>query len=165
MRAQVLRLRGIIVGDDDGIVGDADVALESSEEVFGQVGSIPLSNGQIESLAELMNGGLSDEGHGHVPVADVQIKSPGALPPEGLIGIEEFFQVPALGVVFNEGVEGIVMARRQEAPEAIVGVVFTAALNDLVERVIALSMGEMERMCRDGQSDPRGLEGFFRNPF
>ena len=93
------------------------------------------------------------------PVANVQIKGAGAIPSQCLIGIEELLQVPTLGVVFDEGVQGIVVTRCQETLEIVVGGIFSASLNDLVKRKFTLSLREPERACCESQSNPRRLEG------
>ena len=59
--AQVFDMRCVVVGDDYCVVVHADVSIQSSEEVLRQMGGIPLGNGQIESLAQLVDGGLCDE--------------------------------------------------------------------------------------------------------
>jgi hypothetical protein len=60
-----------------------------------------------EALAKLVTDRLGDEGHGHLTEADVEVQSAGAFPAQGLIGIEEFLDMPALRVVDGQ-VENLV---------------------------------------------------------
>jgi len=93
-------------------------------------------------------------------VANVQIKRPGAIPTQCLIGIEELLKVPALGVAVDEGVDRIVLTCRQKALETVSGGFFSTPLNDLIERKLTLSVGETIRTRRSSKSDPGGMKSF-----
>ena len=92
----------IVEGDEDGIVVNADVAIESLEEIAPEMRGIPGSKGSTEALAELVGGGLSDESQGHLAVPDMEVEGSGAVPAERLIGLEELFNVPAFGIVVTK---------------------------------------------------------------
>jgi len=89
----------IVEGYDDGVVMNADIAIEPLEEIATEVRSTPGLEGDAETLTELVGGRLSDERHRHLSVADMEVEGSGAIPTESLIGLEELFDVPAFGVL------------------------------------------------------------------
>ena len=70
----------------------------------------PGVEGRAKASAQWVDGGLGEKGQGHVAVADVEVERAGAFPAERLVGVEEFFDVPAVGEVAGEGVDGVVVA-------------------------------------------------------
>jgi len=56
----VFCLRGIVIGDEDSVVGDADIAFKSLEEILRQMACVPLSHRQSESFTQLMDSSLCD---------------------------------------------------------------------------------------------------------
>jgi hypothetical protein len=46
---RIIGIGRIVVGDDDGVVVESDVAVEAAEEIFGKVCRIPLGIGGTES--------------------------------------------------------------------------------------------------------------------
>jgi len=73
MLAKLFSMGRIVVSHDDCVIVDADVTLECLKDILGQMGSIPLIVRRSESLTELMNGGLSNQGHGHLAVTDIEV--------------------------------------------------------------------------------------------
>ena len=102
MFAQTFLMWSIIVGDQDCIVFDAHIAFQSAENVSGQMGGVPLTEGLAQALTHLVNGSLSQQRHGHLPVADVEVERAGPMPPKGLIEFEELLDMPALGIMDGE---------------------------------------------------------------
>ena len=58
MLTKLFSMRRIVVGYDDGVIVDPNIAIEGPKEVLGQMASIPLIVRWSQSLPELMNGGL-----------------------------------------------------------------------------------------------------------
>src|SRR5208282_3319800 len=83
--AQTVSMWGVIVGDLDGIVLDADIAFQSAEKFSGYVRGIPLRKGFAQSLTHLVNSGLGHQGHGHLSVTDVEVERTGPMPTQGLV--------------------------------------------------------------------------------
>lgn len=105
MLTELLGMRGVIEGDGDGFVMDADIAVNSVKEVLGEMPGLPVRERGAESLSELMSGGLSEKCHGHVAVADVEILSACAIPAQGLLCVKELLDVPAFWELDGEGFE------------------------------------------------------------
>ena len=59
------------------------------------MGGVPLLQGLTYPLAQLVQGGLGEEGHGGLPIADVKVEGAGSFPPEVLVGVEERLGVQA----------------------------------------------------------------------
>jgi hypothetical protein len=121
----------IVEGDEEGVIADAGIAVDAAEDGGSEVGSIPGGEGRAEALAELGADGLGDERRGHLPEANIKVEGAGALPAESLIGVEEFLDRPALGIV-NSQVDDLVAIARSE--EGLIGEslgIFTGALDEL----------------------------------
>ena len=106
----MLGLRSIVVGDHHRIVVNPQVSIESGQQVLSQVTGVPCGQGRGQALAELMEDGLGHEGQGHLSVADVEVEGSGALPSQGLVEIEKFFDAPALGKVAGELADFVIVA-------------------------------------------------------
>ncbi len=152
MLAEAIGVGGVVEGDEDGVVVDADVTVESGEQVRGEVLGVPGAEGFAEALARLVEDGLGDEGEGHGAVADVEVESAGAVPAKGLIGVEEFFDVPALGKVGGQGMELVALGGTEEGFELIVIGDFAAALDEL--GVAGAAWGKGERALGGGEAGP-----------
>ena len=61
----------IVKGDDKGVVSDPNVAFQTFEEIARQVRGVPIDHRWAEALAQLMNGGLSQQGHRQLAVTDI----------------------------------------------------------------------------------------------
>ncbi len=121
----------IVEGEEDGVIADADIAVDAAEDGGSEVGSIPGGEGRAEALAEWGADGLGDERQGPLPEANIKVEGAGALPAESLIGVEEFLDMPALGIV-NSQVDDLVAIARSE--EGLIGEslgIFTGALDEL----------------------------------
>jgi hypothetical protein len=64
---------------------DAHIAFQSSEDVSGQMCSVPLTEGLAQTLTHLVDGSVSQQRRRHVPVADVEVERIGPMPTKGLI--------------------------------------------------------------------------------
>lgn len=120
---------------------------------------IPRAEGIAQPLTELMDGRLSDESQGHLSVSDMEIEGAGPIPPEGLVGMEEFFNMPPFGIVFDEDLKFVAIPCGNEAFALIFILFFSAALHDLVEGKGTL-FGELKREFSRCQSGPSMNEGF-----
>src|SRR4030095_2066571 len=78
--SKLLDVGGIIVSYDDSIVGDPKVPIEPLEEGLSQVTGVPTYNRLSEMRAQLVNDSLSNQRHGHLRVANMQVLGAGALP-------------------------------------------------------------------------------------
>jgi len=154
--AEAVGVGGVVESDQDGVVVDTDVAVESGEQVIGEVLGIPGAEGLAEALASLVEDGLGDECEGHGAVADVEVEGAGAVPTEGLVGVEEFFDVPALGEIGGQAMELVALGGAEEAFELVVVGDFAAALDQLViERRMG---GEGKRALGGGKAGPVARE-------
>src|SRR5689334_20908382 len=62
---------------------------------------IPTSKWISNSLPELMNHRLGEQGHSHLAVADVQVEGASPLPTEVLIELEKLLDMPAFGELLS----------------------------------------------------------------
>jgi hypothetical protein len=109
-----VRVGSVVEGDEDGVIAHPDIAVDSAEDGGSEVGSIPGGERMAEALAELVAGGLGDEGHRHLPEANIEVEGAGAFPAESLLGIEEFLDMPALGVVDGQVDDLVAIAGSEE---------------------------------------------------
>lgn len=107
MRGEEVGVGGVVVGDDDGVIFDADIAVEAEKDILCEVLCVPGGVWRAETLSELMDDGLGEEGHSHLSVADVEIESSRAVPAELLVEVEELFDVPAFWVLESEILKGV----------------------------------------------------------
>lgn len=159
--AEALGLGRVVVGDDDGVAMNADVSVPRREALFGEVGGIPLAERLAQSLAELIEGGLGEEGEAHLAVADMEVEGAGALPAQGLVVVKELLDVPAFGEVDDETfdlVASIVGAK--EPLEVIVGGPLAAALDPLGQW--GSTRAANERTAGGRQTGPLRAEGVGR---
>lgn len=94
---------------------------------------VPVGDRLADSLPQLMNGRLGNEGHGGLSVADVQVKGAGAFPSQRLIGIEEFFDMPALWKLLGKNLNFVTERGAYKRVEMIVLRAFAATLDNLVQ--------------------------------
>src|ERR1700756_979381 len=102
MLAQKFLMWSVVVGDQDGIVKDTQVAFEGTEDLSGQVRGIPVRKRAAEPLAYLGDGRLSHQSHRHLSVADIEIERTGPMPTQGLVKFKKLFHMPALWIVERE---------------------------------------------------------------
>jgi len=69
---------GVVEGYEDGVIGDADVAIEAHEEALGEAVGLPAAIGLAEALAQLVDGRLGGQGQGQMSVSDVEVQGSGA---------------------------------------------------------------------------------------
>ena len=163
MRSQLFRLGGIVDGDEDGVaVLDAKVAVHASEDGGGEMGGVPGCERMVQTSAELMAGGLCEERHGCLSVADVEVEGSGAFPSHLLIGVEEFFDVPSFGEIQGEGFDFVSEAGRQEGFEVEFAGCFSRALDELAIDVVG-GVAEGEIPVGGGPSGPVGQKAVGRD--
>lgn len=129
---QELGVWGVVEGNEDGVVGDPDVAVEPVEEGVGEVGGVPAFEGLSDAVSDLVDKGLGHKGHGGLAVADVQVEGAGAFPSEGLIGVEELFDVPAFGIISGKGLDVVECGGGEKGFEVAFDLGFATTLYDLV---------------------------------
>ena len=49
--AELVSVWGVVKSDENSVAGDTDVPIQSIEEAFGQMGSIPIAHRLIQALA------------------------------------------------------------------------------------------------------------------
>lgn len=162
MTTDLLFVWRVVIRDDDRVVRHSNVAFQSEEEVLGQVIGIPAIEGATQSRAQLMDGCLGNQGHGHLPIADVEIHRTGAFPTKGLIGVEELFDMPSFGEVDCQRIDFISVGGAQEA-FVLPGVgTFTVALDELP--IAACFAGlDFERQFRGSETSPTADELILRD--
>ena len=127
------RVGGVIKGDQDGVADDANIAVQSLEQTFGKMSGVPAAEGITKPLTELVDGCLGDEGQRHLSISYMEIECARPIPSEGLIGMEEFFDMPAFGIVFDEELEFVAVPCGNE-PFVMISIrFFSASLHDLVK--------------------------------
>ena len=94
---------GVVIGDDDGIVLDPQIAFQTTEEVLGQMERIPLGKRLAQTLAELMDERLGNQGQVHLPGANIQVECAGPFPAQVLLEAEELLNVPTVGKIAGQG--------------------------------------------------------------
>ncbi len=110
---------------------DPDVPVHAAKEVISQVLSVPAGPRCSQALAQLVKRGLGNQSEAHVALADISIEGAGPLPAQGLMDIEELFDVPELGEMQGEIVNfgGVAGAQKRLVIERVGR--FSGALDDL----------------------------------
>ena len=119
--------------------------------------SIPGCERISESFTQLIGNSLSNKGHRHLAKSDIEVQGAGSFPAEILVGIEEFLDVPSLGIMDTEVQDFVAIMSGKESIVLEVGWIFSGALNELVIRgfgEILEAKGEVS--C--GPSCPMALE-------
>ncbi len=153
MGAQEFSIGGVVVRDDDCILMNAYVAFESVEEVTSQVFGVPGTERLTQALAEHVDAGLRNEGHGHVPVANIEIKGSCPMPSKGLIGVEELLTVPAFWIMLHGFINRCLFGGAQERLKLEVIPTLSAPLDRLPIR-LGLAGSGLIRTFRCGIADP-----------
>ena len=154
--SQLFSPGGVVDSDQDGVaVVDAKVAVHAAEDGGCEMRGVPGCERMVQTSAELMAGGLCEERHGCLGVADMEVESSGAFPAHLLIGVEEFFNgpfivsippkdVPSLGEIQGEGFDLVSEASRREGFEVEFLGCFSCALNELaIDVVRGVAEGEI----------------------
>jgi hypothetical protein len=63
-----------------------------------------------QPLAQPMDRRLSDQGHRHLAITDVEIAGPCPVPAQGLKGVEELLDMPTLGEFAGQRLDFIAVA-------------------------------------------------------
>ena len=129
MFTKSLCVGSVVESYDNGVVDYTYVAVESLKQALAEVRCLPLLVRLAEALAQLVDDGLCDEGHCQLSVSNMEVECAGAVPSHGLVGIEEFFEMPAVGVVIAYLVEFVTSAGRKKGCEVVVLRGFSAPLN------------------------------------
>ena len=95
----LLGLRRVVIGHAEGVLLNPHVAFQTAEEISGEVDRIPLIKRRPQTLAQLMDERLGQEGHGHLSVPDVEVQGARAFPAEVLIKAKELLDLPTVGKV------------------------------------------------------------------
>lgn len=155
-------MRDIVESDDDGVVANADISVDSSEDGRSKMGSIPGGKWISESFSELVTHSLSNERHGHLAKANVEIHRAGAFPAERLIGVEEFFDVPTLRVIDGQVNDLIPTVGSQKGFMVEFVRVFAGALDKLAVGIIRVFF-EVERPMSGCPPSPLRLKLLLRD--
>ena len=75
---------------------------------------------------------MGEQSHGGLSVTDMEVESACAFPSEVLVGVEEFFDVPAFGVVAGKELEVVEGRGAEKGFEVVLVLGFATALYDLV---------------------------------
>src|SRR4029078_4639059 len=92
---------------------------------------IPTSKWIANSLPELMNHRLGEQGHSHLAVADVQVEGASPLPTEVLIELEKLLDMPAFGKLLGHGLHFRAVGTTKKALELIFLGTLAGALHKL----------------------------------
>lgn len=157
-----LGIWGVVEGDEDGVVVDADIAIEAAQELLGEWTRFIIYPRETETLTQLVQGGLRDERHVHLGITDIKVHRAGMFPTQVLRGMEEFFDVPSFWVVEREGLDFISVGGAKEGFEDMGVGGLTGALNELDQRQVG-EMVKVKGLFCGGPTDPRGGEGAGRN--
>ena len=118
--------------------------------------------GCTQALAQLVDDGLGEQGHGHLPLADMKIERACLLPAQVLIETEELLNVPPIRKIFSQG--GHFLARRSagEGLEVIIFRPFYRTLNIAVQRFSGSGAAGGKSFGGDGKTGPMTDEAFRR---
>ena len=132
VRSELVSVGRVVVRDNNGVTVHSHVPVEPLQQVFGQVGSVPLCHGVTDPPTQLVQHGLGHQSQCHLPVSDVKVQSSSALPAEFLIRVEELFNMPSLRILVRQGFDFIAVAGGQVGAEAPHLGCFSRTLHELV---------------------------------
>ena len=66
--AQQVGIGCVVIGDQNGVLADADVAFQALEEAAGKVFGVPCVGGLAQAQAQLVDGCLGDKGTFNFPL-------------------------------------------------------------------------------------------------
>ena len=151
--AQLVDVGGIVIGDDDRVLLHPHVTFQTTEDVLGQMGGVPVSEGRTQALAELMHDRLGHQRQGHVPVADVEVEGARPLPAQSLVEFEELFDMPPLRIMDAQIEHFRAIGCRQEGFIIEVLGCFSRALDNLIE-VLGRILAPAKRLLGSGEARP-----------
>src|SRR5260370_409056 len=117
----------VVIRDKDCVILDSHITVQTQEEVSRQMRGIPLPKWLLQPGSQLVDDRLGNQRHAHLTVADVQVQRPGTFPAQGLIEVEEFFDVPAAGELRRQQLHLVTLERGEEGLVAAIVRAFTAA--------------------------------------
>ena len=82
--AKLISMGGVVEGHDDGVLLDANIAIEAMKDGPSQVRGVPAGVRFSQPLTQLMEHGLGDEGHRHLTVTDIEVAGASPFPSPGL---------------------------------------------------------------------------------
>ena len=82
--SEMICVRRVVVGHEDGFAADPHVPFEALEDRLGQMGGVPTGDRFAESLPQLRDEGLGDQGEGHVAVSNVEVEGSGPVPAQSV---------------------------------------------------------------------------------
>ena len=153
---------GVVIGNDEGILLDPQIAFQATEKVLGQMARIPLGKWLTQTLAELMDEGLGHQGQAHLPGANIQIECAGSFPTQVLLEAEELLNVPAVGKIPGQGGHLRTGPGASKAFEMIVLGPLAGALNITIARLDCGRAAGLEGLGGNGEPGPMRLEVFRR---
>src|SRR5439155_7540155 len=119
---------------------------------------IPLVEWRAQAAAQLMDESLSQQGHGHLSQANMQVEGTGAFPTQVLVEAEELFDVPAVRKIASQGRHLGTSAGASEAFEVVVLGLLSGALNVAIARRGRGSAAGVESFASNGKAGPLGGE-------
>src|SRR5208337_4953331 len=153
----------IIVRNYYFIAVDPHVPFQPREVSLGQVLRVPARSRWRKPLAKPIDRRLSDQGHRHLPITNVEIAGPCPVPAQCLMGIEELFHVPPLGKSSSQLLSLFAVHGREERLEVVLLGPLSLPLNVLVERSCLAVLGGVGqlRRCITRPTRPERLRGQF----
>ncbi len=157
MFSEQVWLGGIVESNEDGVIGNPDIAVDSPKDGGSEVAGIPGGKRISEALAELVACSLGNESSGHLTEANIEVHGAGALPAELLIGIEELLDMPALRIMNGQVDDFVAITSGEEGLMMEVGGAFPGPLDQLTVGCFGVLLEVKGAMSR-GPSRPLGLE-------
>src|SRR4030043_2110530 len=123
------------------------------------MGGIPLIHGRSEPLSHHETGCLSDQGHRHLPIADVQIHGSCAMPPQSLVVFKKLLNVPSFWVMDRKVFHFISITSTEKCLIIVILGEFAVTLNKLVIGTL-MTPGHRVRLFRGSIPCPMSVKGF-----
>lgn len=152
-------LGSVVISDQDGVLIHAQVPFQAAEQVPGKVDRVPLVKRRAQALAQLVDGGLSHQRHGHLAQTDVEVEGASAFPTQILVEAVELLDMPTVGELGRQGRDFRASAGASEALEVIVLGPLAGALNVTVARLGQGAAPWLEGLARDSKTGPVRGEG------
>src|SRR4030067_1340017 len=104
---------------------------------------------------------LTDEGHRHLSVPNIQVQRSRALPTQPLIEVEELLDMPPFGKLQRQGIHFLAIGGRQKSLVLPILWWFAAALDKLMVRP-RLTAGQGAALLQGGEASPAARESVRR---
>src|SRR5512136_2604068 len=96
------------------------------------MGGIPLIHGRSEPLSHHEAGCLSNQGHRHLPITDIQIHGSCTMPPQRLVVFKKLLNVPSFRVMDRKVLYFISITGTEKCLVIVILGAFAVTLNKLV---------------------------------